>query len=61
MRLPGPQAPHVFGLLGKRFIDKRKTAIAVKIKNVQPSNLKAELLKRLHKTLYKQTTKGMTS
>jgi len=51
----------VFGYLGKHFIEKRKVSVPVCIKFVEDGNLKAELLKGIHKTVYKQTSKGPTT
>lgn len=52
---------HVFNLVGKHFIEKRKTAVPVNIKNIEPTQLKIELQKGLAKTTYKQTPQGMTT
>lgn len=51
---------YVFGLVGKAFIDKRKTAIPVKLKNVDADKWKVQLQKALFKTVYKQVNKGPT-
>lgn len=54
-------SPRVFKFTGKFFIQNRKSAIPVNIKHTEESQLKAELLKGLSKTCYKQISHGMTT
>ncbi|XP_063701125.1 ribosomal L1 domain-containing protein CG13096 [Culicoides brevitarsis] len=51
----------VFKFTGKYFIETRKSAVPVKIKHNEEKNLKAELLRGVSKTCYKQVSHGMTT